>query len=192
MGSFRECCQQVCYWPEAETLPGEPLSCMLADARLSGAEILLATPDGKPLVTRQRFGQGHVVVSLQKYLVEEPEINVPKKGLSTVACLLSWMRQELLPFSLEGNRPAEITVSRLSCGWRLGIINNQGVYKNGREKPVLAKDEIAWQRIHFPGTLTSVREQISQSEIPFQREAQGTAFEISVAPGGVAILDLIE
>ncbi len=191
-GPFRECSQPVCYWPDAEALPGEPLSCMLADVRLSGAEILLATQDGKPLVTRQRFGQGHVVVTLQKYLVEEPAINAPKKGLSTVACLLSWLRQELLPFTLEGNRPAEITVSRLSHGWRLGMINNQGVYKNGREKAVVAKDESAWQKIHFPGPLTSVRELLSQREIPLQRDKRGTSFEITVPPGAVAILELIE
>ncbi|MBQ6472790.1 MAG: hypothetical protein IJJ33_12470 [Victivallales bacterium] len=178
-------------------LDGQPLGgptppFLFRHARLLGARALLRTPAGEPLATVSPHGQGKVLLTLQKFLVEEPEHAGPKQGLNAIHFLLSLLRHELLPFQVTGDSPVELVVSRLARGWRLSILNNRGVYKQATTAPLVVPSEATRQTIFLPGQHRyTVLERISDKALQAIPSHGGESVSVVIPPGELVILDLL-
>lgn len=93
----------------------------------AGAKVLDATASGLPLVIRQTFGRGAVI------LVTSPFYRKPSESLTPppqVLALLERIQSDVLPFSFTGSCHVIPTV----CGdgrWRILVMNNAGVVTPG-------------------------------------------------------------
>ena len=159
--------------------------------RLKGASVLLQTPDRQPLATVFKYGKGKVVLTLQKYLAEEPAAAGQKQGLPTVHYLLSLLRHELLPFQVRGDSPAEVVTAKLKNGWRISLLNNRGVYKQATKAPVIVPSERTVQTVIFPGKADSVTERISGKKLPIRKKDGKNLVTVTIPAGELAILDFI-
>jgi len=159
--------------------------------RLKGASVLLQTPDRQPLTTVFRYGKGKVVLTLQKYLAEEPASAGQKQGLPTVHYLLSLLRHELLPFQVKGDSPAEVVTAKLKNGWRISLLNNRGVYKQATKAPVVVPSERTVQTVIFPGKVDSVTERISGKKLPIRKQGGNNLVTVTIPAGELAVMDFI-
>ena len=159
--------------------------------KLRGAKTLLKTPAGHPLATVFNVGKGKVILTLQKYLVEDPATAGQKKGLPTVHYLLSLLRHELLPFQVTGNSPAEMVVSRLKNGWRVSLLNNRGVYKQPLTAPVIVKAEKTTQTLRFPAEFTSAVEKISGKKLTIKKNKGQNEVTVTIPAGDLAVIDFV-
>lgn len=158
---------------------------------LKGAKALLKTAKGQPLATVFNYGKGKVILTLQKYLVEEPSNAGQKEGLPTVHYLLSLLRHELLPFKVVGNSPAEMTVSRLKNGWRISLLNNRGVYKQPLTAPVIIAAEKIEQTLIFPAQLKFVTERISNKKLAVKKVNGQNQLTVTIPAGDLAVIDIV-
>ena len=158
---------------------------------MRGAKTLLKTPAGHPLATVFNVGKGKVILTLQKYLVEDPATAGQKKGLPTVHYLLSLLRHELLPFQVSGNSPAEMVVSRLKNGWRVSLLNNRGVYKQPLTAPVIVKAEKTTQTLRFPAEFTSAVEKISGKKLTIKKNKGQNEVTVTIPAGDLAVIDFV-
>ena len=159
--------------------------------RLKGASVLLQTPDRQPLATVFKFGRGKVVLTLQKYLMEEPASAGQKQGLPAIHYLLSLLRQELLPFQVRGDSPAEVVAAKLKNGWRVSLLNNRGVYKQATTAPVVVPSERTVQTVSFPGRIESVIERISGKKLPVKTVNGRDQVTVTIPSGDLAVLDFV-
>lgn len=157
--------------------------------RLKGASVLLQTPDRQPLATVFQYGRGKVVLTLQKYLMEEPASAGQKQGLPAIHYLLSLLRQELLPFQVRGDSPAEVVAARLKNGWRVSLLNNRGVYKQATTAPIIVTSEKTVQTVSFPGRIESVTERISGKTLPVKTVDGRDQVTVTIPAGDLAVLD---
>lgn len=158
--------------------------------RLQGASVLLQTPDRQPLATVFKYGRGKVVLTLQKYLMEEPASAGQKQGLPAVHYLLSLLRQELLPFQVKGDSPAEVVAAKLKNGWRVSLLNNRGVYKQATTAPVVVPSERTVQTVIFPGRIDSVTERISGKKLPVREIDGKSQVTVTIPAGELVVLDI--
>ena len=158
--------------------------------KLRGAKVLLKTADGAPLATVFNYGKGKVILTLQKYLVEDPKTAGQKKGLSTVHYLLSLLRHEYLPFQVIGTSPAEMVVSRLNNGWRVSLLNNRGVYKQPLTAPVIVSSEKTKQTLILPAEFNYAVEKISGKVLPVRKGKNQNEITVTIPSGDLVIIDI--
>ena len=158
---------------------------------LKGAKVLLKTANGKPLATVFRCGKGKVILTLQKYLVEDPATAGQKNGVPAVHYLLSLLRHELLPFRVVGNSPAEMVVSRQKNGWRVSLLNNRGVYKQPLTAPVVVPSEKTEQTLIFPMEIESATEQITGRKLAIRKINGQCSVKVTIPAGDLVIIDVV-
>lgn len=159
--------------------------------KLEGAKALLQTADKKVLATVFEYGKGKVILTLQKYLVEEPEFAGQKKGLATVHYLLSMLRNELLPVKVAGDSAAEVVVSRLKKGWRISLLNNRGVYKQPMTAPVVVSSEKTVQTLTFPAEFKFAVEKISGKSLAVKKVRGMNQVTVTIPAGELAVIDIV-
>lgn len=162
-------------------------------ATLQTAQPVLVTEKGEPLVIKNRQGKGNVIVTLQHYMIGEKtgakKGGKPrKKALPSVGYLLSLISHETMPVSVEGD--IEYIVNKKRGGWVVGLINNKGVYKEGRTPPVVKPEEAANVTLRFKGRLKSITEWISDRELVFKSVGGNTTVKLRIAPGDLKVLEL--
>ncbi|CDM65499.1 hypothetical protein [Pyrinomonas methylaliphatogenes] len=119
---MRETDRAECLLPEAESpdLSGQPFRYQLVELR--GAQTLMRTPSGDPLVTSHRLGRGRVIFCAIPDLLGEDE------RLTTVAAhLLIHLLAEATPVEINGE--VERAINRTERGFVITLINNNGVFK---------------------------------------------------------------
>lgn len=158
---------------------------------LKGAKVLLKTADGNPLATVFNCGKGKVILTLQKYLVEDPATSGQKDGVPAVHYILSLLRHELLPFRVVGDSPAEMVVSRQKNGWRVSLLNNRGVYKQPLTAPVVVQSEKTEQTLIFPVEIMSATERISGKKLAIKKENGQSSLNITIPAGDLVIIDIV-
>lgn len=158
---------------------------------LKGAKVLLKTAEGTPLATIFSCGKGTVILTLQKYLVEDPATAGQKNGVPAIHYLLSMLRHELLPFRVVGDSPAEMVVSRQKNGWRISLLNNRGVYKQPLTAPVLVQSEKTEQTLFFPGKIESATERITGKKLAVSTENGQSSLTVTIPAGDLVIIDVV-
>ena len=162
------------------------------DVKLKGAKVLLKNSINKPLATVYNCGKGKVILTLQKYLIEDPTNAGTKEGLSTVHYLLSILRSQLLPVKVTGNIPCEVVVSKLKNGWRVSLFNNKGVYKQPLSAPVVNSNEKTLQTITFSSSFTTAIGKISNQKLKVKKYNNTNRVEVVILPGNLAVIDIIK
>ena len=176
---------------DGRKLANSPAPYVYHKVNLKGAKVLLRTAGGQPLVTVFSHGKGKVMLTLQKYLVEDPATAGQKKGLPTVHYLLSLLRHELLPFQVIGTSPAEMVVSRQKNGWRISLLNNRGVYKQPLTAPVIVNSEKTEQTLVFPDEIISATEQLTGKKLAVKKENGKNSLTVTIPAGDLVIIDVV-
>ena len=179
------------FTPDGKKISTEELAYKYHSVKLKGADVLLQTADKKPLATVFEYGKGKVILTLQKYLVEEPEFAGQKKGLATVHYLLSMLRNDLLPVKVTGDSAAEMVVSRLTNGWRISLLNNRGVYKQPLTAPVIVSSEQTVQTLTFPAEFKFATEKISGRELEVKKVKGMNQTTVTIPAGELMIIDIV-
>jgi len=148
---------------------------------LNGAQALITSPDGAPLVTTNRVGKGNVIFCAVPDLLGEDERIVPM-----AAHLLAHVFVDATPVKVSGD--VEYLVNRNDAGWVVTLLNNNGVYKP--QQGMAQVDRSAYVDVSI-----SVRGQQIQSANQWTEDKPITLagrdkLNVRIAPGGIAVVEL--
>ncbi len=96
----------------------------LADIQCTSAKTVLASPSGKPLIVKNRFGKGNVLFTTPYFLL----LTDRKSRSPLIGQLLEKLQEEVLPVGVSGD--IHFILSRMKDrSWKLVLMNNRGVSK---------------------------------------------------------------
>lgn len=144
LGSTAEADDAQCLAPgETQTdLAGQVFRYERVETR--GAEVLIRTETGDPLVTVNRIGRGRVVFCAVPDLLGLDERLVP-----AAAHMLAHLFAGATPVVVRGN--VECLVNRNTRGWVVTLINNRGVYKPQQGLAQVKRGETASVKVELQG-----------------------------------------
>jgi hypothetical protein len=142
---------------ESEDLTGQLFR--YEKVELNGAQALITTSDGAPLVTTNRVGKGNVIFCAVPDLLGEDERIVP-----LAAHLLAHVFVDATPVKVSGD--VEYLVNRNDAGWVVTLLNNNGVYKP--QQGMAQVDRSAYVNVTI-----SIRGQQIQSANEIRRSSEG-------------------
>lgn len=179
-----------------ETVDSGELNFQYRVAELITAKAVLVAPENKPLIVKNAYGRGHVILTLQEYTLGDRvsssgiknRSTSGEKPLDTVAYLLNLISSETLPVAVEGD--VDYLVNKMDNGWLVTFINNRGVYKAGDSAAVVRPEETASVKVTLKGKALKATEWISDLDVPLQSEAEGSSFSISIPPGDLKVIFL--
>lgn len=171
---------------DGRLLEGAGLPYRRRETELCGARSLLADAEGETLLTEYRVGQGRVLVSWQSHLLADaPE----RPALPTLRYLLQEVcRDDSCPITVEGE--VEYIINRNGQGWWLSLLNNRGIYKEGRKPERIDPDGQTTVTVRYAGAPSVWRELISGESLPCRQDAAGTACTLTLPPGQIMILEI--
>jgi hypothetical protein len=148
---------------------------------LKGAQPLITTGDGTPLVTTNKVGNGRVIFCAVPDLLAEDERMVP-----LAAHLLAHVFVDATPVKVSGD--VEYLINRNGSGWVVTLLNNNGVYKP--QQGMAQADRSAYVNVTI-----SLRGQQIQSANEWTEDKPLSltgrdSLNVRVAPGGVAVIEL--
>jgi hypothetical protein len=151
-----------------------------------GAEILMKTPSGDPIVTVNRVGRGRVVFCAVPDLLGLDERLVP-----AAAHMLAHLLRDATPVRVRGE--IEYLVNRNARGWVVTLINNRGVYKQQQGMAQVNRNESVEVTLELSGAgIKRVSEWTTNAELKAAHGEHGDILNISVPPGGVRIVELVQ
>jgi len=150
-----------------------------------GAEVLLKTPSGDPVVTVNRVGRGRVVFCAVPDMLGLDERLVP-----AAAHALTHLLANATPVRVSGD--IEYIVNRNKRGWIVTLINNRGVYKPQQGLAQVRREEVADVSLELGDIgVASASEWTTDAELKVERGEHGNLVKLSVPPGGVRIVELV-
>lgn len=150
-----------------------------------GAEVLLRTPTGDPLVTVKRLGRGRVV-----YVAVPDLLGLDERLVPAAAHLLAHLASDATPVRVRGN--VEYLVNRNTRGWVVTLINNRGVYKQQQGLAQVNRAEVEEVWLDLRGKrIRSLSEWTEGAALKRQGEPSAERASIQVPPGGVRIVELV-
>jgi hypothetical protein len=185
LGSTAEADDAHCLAPgETQTdLAGQVYAYERVETR--GAEVLIRTPSGDPLVTVNRMGRGRVVFCAVPDLLGLDERLVP-----AAAHLLAHLAADATPVTVRGD--IEYLVNRNGRGWVVTLINNRGVYKPQQGLARVERDEAEGVTLELRGVPGSrASEWTTGEELTVKRGAGGDLVAVTVPAGGVRIVEFV-
>ncbi len=152
---------------------------------LRGAQALITTANGEPLVTVNKVGQGRVIFSTVADLLGEDE-----RVTTFAAHLLAHVFADATPVKVRGD--VEYLINRNSNGWVVSLLNNNGVFKPQQGLAQVDRSAVATATISLRGAAVSRgREWISDRVLEINRATgMPDSVTVKIAPGGVAIVEL--
>src|SRR5947209_6031435 len=147
-----------------------------------GAEVLMKTPTGDPLVTVNHLGGGRVVFCAVPDLLGLDERLVP-----AAAHMLAHLFDDVTPVGVDGD--VEYLVNRNERGWVVTLINNRGVYKPQQGLAQVNRGEYADVSLEMAG-VTRAAEWTTGEELPVKRGEGADSIALRVPPGGVRVVEL--
>ncbi len=146
-----------------------------------GAAVLMATPEGNPLVTVNKVGRGKVVLVTVRDMLGEDERLTP-----FAAHLLAHLLSNATPVQVEGD--VEYMINRNDRGWVVTLFNDNGVFKPQQGLAQVDRSAIVTATISLRGQKASAAtEWLSESKLTVQ---DGSRIQINIPAGGIAIVEL--
>jgi hypothetical protein len=173
--------------------PGEPRADLAGQVyayervELRGAELLMKTTAGDPLVTVNRVGRGRVV-----YCAVPDLLGLDERLVPAAAHLLAHLAADATPVGVRGE--VEYLVNRNARGWIVTLINNRGVYKPQQGLAQVNRDESRDVWLDLGSTqIKSAREWTEDRPLERVRAEgePGGRVLVNVPPGGVRIVELV-
>jgi hypothetical protein len=152
---------------------------------LKGAQVLMSTPSGDPLVTVNKIGKGSVVFSALPDLLGEDERVTP-----FVAHMLAHVFADATPVQVRGD--VEYLINRTDQGWVVTLFNNNGVLKPQQGMAQVDHSAVVRASISLRSdAIASAQDWISDRKIEVKKQT-GTpdAVIVDIAPGGVALIEI--
>lgn len=165
-----------CLAEESQDLSGQMFR--YEKVELKGATALVTTSNGDPLVTLNKVGKGTVILSLLPDLLGHDERVTP-----FAAHLLAHVFNDATPVKVSGD--VEYLINRTANGWVVTLINNNGVFKP--QQGLAQVDRSAYVTVKIglrSGQIQSATDWITD------RALNPANLTVSVAPGGVAVVEL--
>jgi hypothetical protein len=148
-----------------------------------GAEVLMRTPSGDPLVTVNRLGRGRVV-----FCAVPDMLGLDGRLVPAAAHLLAHLFADATPVTVRGE--VEYLVNRNGRGWVVTLINNRGVYKPQQGLAQVNRGEAADVSLGMSG-VASAAEWTTDEELPVRAVGRADLVTLRVPPGGVRIVELV-
>ncbi|HEV7904709.1 MAG TPA: hypothetical protein VGO96_12775 [Pyrinomonadaceae bacterium] len=151
-----------------------------------GAEVLMQTETGDPLVTSFKSGSGRVIFCAIPDLLGLDERLTP-----TAAHLFAHLFAEATPLRITGD--VERLINRTERGWLVTLINNNGVFKPQQGMAQVDRRASVEVTLSLRGkTIGQAREWTLDAPLEVERNATESAVKIIVPPGDLKIVELIE
>jgi hypothetical protein len=170
--------------------PGEPpqdLSGQLFrydKVELKGAQPLVTSDTGDPLVTVHKLGQGSVVFSALPDLLGEDERMTP-----FAAHMLAHVFADATPLRVRGD--VEYLINRNEKGWVVTLFNNNGVFKPQQGMAQVDRSAYVTATISLPSRqIQSASDWITDKPVEVKTQNDEGVVTVSIAPGGVSIVEL--
>ncbi|HWS99915.1 MAG TPA: hypothetical protein VN256_06685 [Pyrinomonadaceae bacterium] len=152
----------------------------------AGAQVLMRTQSGDALVTVNRLGGGRVVFVALPDLLGEDERLTP-----FAAHLLAHLCADATPVRVRGE--VEYLVNRKTRGWVVTLINNKGVWKP--QQGMAQVDRTASVEVTLSlkdQAIGQATEWTEDKRLDLSREGGAGVVKLTLAPGGVAVVELAE
>ena len=146
-----------------------------------GAEVLMKTPTGDPLVTVNRVGRGRVV-----YCAVPDLLGLDERLVPAAAHLLAHLAADATPVRVRGE--VEYLVNRGARGWVVTLINNRGVYKPQQGLAQVNRAEAAEVTLEENGASFK---RAGEWTTGARLNVEGGRLSLSVPPGGVRVVELL-
>ncbi|MCA1631113.1 MAG: hypothetical protein LC785_08390 [Acidobacteria bacterium] len=150
-----------------------------------GAQVLMKTRAGEPLVTVNKIGGGRVVFSAVPDLLGLDERLTP-----TGAHLLAHLAADAVPVQINGD--VQRLVNRTERGWVVTLVNNRGVYKPQQGMAQVNRAESAEVTISLRGKgIALAREWTSEQALEVAGAGAQGLVKVRVPPGDVRVVEIV-
>jgi len=167
----------------AEDLSGQVFRYERVEPR--GAEVLLRTKAGDPVVTVNRVGRGRVV-----YCAVPDLLGLDERLVPAAAHALAHLFSNVSPVRVRGD--VEFMVNRNSRGWVVTLINNRGVYKPQQGLARVDRAEHSDVTLGLlEGRLASAGEWTTGAALEAAAEGGREVVRLRVPAGGVRVVELV-
>ena len=156
----------------AADLPGE----------LIGGEPLFES--GGVQVTARDVGSGRVIATPDCDLLDDDN-----KALPVLGEILATVAREVSPVEVKGD--VQYHFLKTTRGWLVALMNNKGIVHHSRRAPEYRPEEKTVVELVYDGTVTKSIERLSGDEIAWQARDRRQMTRLSIAPGGIKIVELV-
>jgi hypothetical protein len=150
-----------------------------------GADALMTTTLGEPLVTVNKIGRGRVV------LVAVPDLLGEDDRLTPLAAhLLAHLAADATPVKVEGN--VEYLINRNARGWVVTLFNDNGVFKQQQGLAQVERSATASVTLSLRGAeIVSASDWTTDQALDVKRTAGAAgSVTLNIAAGGIAVVEL--
>lgn len=151
-----------------------------------GAEVLIATTSGDPLVTVNKVGRGRVVFVALPDLLGEDERITP-----FAAHVLAHLAADATPVKVEGD--VEYLINRNARGWVITLFNDNGVFKpqQGLGQVDRSAKVTVTISLHGAGISSASEWTTDQTLTVNKRPGASDTVTVNIAAGGIAVVELL-
>jgi hypothetical protein len=151
-----------------------------------GAEVLMQTTTGDPLVTSFAIGRGRVIFCAVPDLLGLDERLVP-----AAAHLFTHLFAEATPLGVAGD--VQRLINRTERGWLVTLINNQGVFKPQQGMAQVDRRANVEVILSLRGkTIREAREWTLDAPLEVGRSGNQSNVKVNIPPGDLKIVELVE
>lgn len=170
--------------------PGEPTQNLTGQmfsyekVELKGAQALITTSTGEPLVTVNKLGKGSVL------FVSTPDmLGLDERITPFAAHLLAHVFADATPIKVRGD--VEHLINRNDKGWVVTLFNNNGVFKPQQGMAQVDRSAHVTVTISAAASvLKNATEWTGDKAVDVKTQGNEAVVTISVPPGGVSIVEL--
>ncbi|HKO60538.1 MAG TPA: hypothetical protein VJV03_05205, partial [Pyrinomonadaceae bacterium] len=151
---------------------------------LKGAQSLITSAAGDPLVTVNKVGKGAVIFAALPDLLGHDERITP-----FAAHMLAHVFNDATPVKVRGD--VEYLINRNSNGWVVTLFNNNGVYKPAHGMAQVDRSASVTTTISLPGKeIQAAVDWIDDKALEVKNVNGQNSVSVSLAPGAVAVVEL--
>ena len=151
---------------------------------LKGAQSLITSVNGDPLVTVNKVGEGTVVFAALPDLLGEDERITP-----FAAHMLAHVFADATPIKISGD--VEYMMNRTDNSWVVTLFNNNGVFKPQQGLAQVDRGAYVTANISLAGRqMQKAIDWMNEKDVEVKSQNGQNSVTVSLAPGGVAIVEL--